>query len=450
MADRMKRFLTGFITGKKLAISSVGLAIVAAAAVFAFYEITKTTVTIVAAEEEVQASTHADTVEEVLEEHGIELGKHDQIEPALDTEIKNELDITITEAIEVQVLKDNDLKDVWTTAPTVEDLFAELEIEIGEHDFVHPSLERTLSSEMIVVHNEAFELTVYRDGEEENIWTTSTTVADFLNREDITLDELDRVEPEIHEYISESQEITVIRVEKVTDVVEETIDFATVTRNDSSLEEGKREVVQSGSDGTLAKHYEVTIEDGEEVSRELVKEEMIEEGEDRIVAVGTKQPVTVASRGSSSPSSSSSSSSSASSSSGSSSDSGSSGSSSGSSASSGSSSSQGSSGGSSSSDSGSSGGGSWQTFEATAYTADCSGCSGITATGINLRENPDAKVVAVDPSVIPLGSRVEIRGYGTYVAGDTGGAIQGRKIDIFMPSGAGSFGRKNVEVRILD
>jgi len=92
------------------------------------------------------------------------------------------------------------------------------------------------------------------------------------------------------------------------------------------------------------------------------------------------------------------------------------------------------------------------TVSATAYTAFCNGCSGITATGINLRANPGLKVIAVDPRVIPLGSKVYVDGYGYAVAGDTGGAIKGNKIDLFMPSqgNALKFGRKTVSVKILN
>lgn len=92
------------------------------------------------------------------------------------------------------------------------------------------------------------------------------------------------------------------------------------------------------------------------------------------------------------------------------------------------------------------------TMTATAYTASCAGCSGITATGINLKANPNQKVISVDPTVIPLGSKVWVEGYGEAIAGDTGGAIKGNKIDIFIPTKqeALNWGRKTVKVKILD
>ena len=92
------------------------------------------------------------------------------------------------------------------------------------------------------------------------------------------------------------------------------------------------------------------------------------------------------------------------------------------------------------------------TVEATAYTASCEGCSGITATGINLIENPNQKVISVDPSVIPFGSKVYVEGYGEAIAGDTGGAIKGNKIDVFIPNkqDAINFGRKQLKVTLLN
>jgi 3D (Asp-Asp-Asp) domain-containing protein len=92
------------------------------------------------------------------------------------------------------------------------------------------------------------------------------------------------------------------------------------------------------------------------------------------------------------------------------------------------------------------------TVKATAYTASCQGCSGITKTGINIKENPDKKVIAVDPSVIPLGSKVYVEGFGEATAEDTGSAIKGKRIDIFIPSeqDALDFGVKKLKVTILN
>ncbi|MFJ7664707.1 LysM peptidoglycan-binding domain-containing protein [Lysinibacillus sp. NPDC097162] len=90
--------------------------------------------------------------------------------------------------------------------------------------------------------------------------------------------------------------------------------------------------------------------------------------------------------------------------------------------------------------------------EASAYTASCDGCSGITSTGINLKTNPNTKVISVDPTVIPLGSKVYVEGYGEAIAGDTGGAIKGKRIDVFFPSqqDAIDFGVKQLKVTILN
>lgn len=92
------------------------------------------------------------------------------------------------------------------------------------------------------------------------------------------------------------------------------------------------------------------------------------------------------------------------------------------------------------------------TVEATAYTANCAGCSGTTATGVNLKANPNQKVIAVDPSVIPLGSKVYVEGYGEAVAADTGGAIKGNRIDVFVPAegDAQQFGRKSVKITVMN
>ncbi|MTH53167.1 hypothetical protein GKZ89_07050 [Bacillus mangrovi] len=90
------------------------------------------------------------------------------------------------------------------------------------------------------------------------------------------------------------------------------------------------------------------------------------------------------------------------------------------------------------------------TVHSTAYTASCDGCSGITKMGIDLNRFGEAKVIAVDPNVIPLGSIVEVEGYGKAIAGDIGGAINGAEIDVFFEdlSEALEWGTKSVKIRV--
>lgn len=101
-----------------------------------------------------------------------------------------------------------------------------------------------------------------------------------------------------------------------------------------------------------------------------------------------------------------------------------------------------------------------ETFEATFYTAFCpTGCSGITATGIdvsNTVNHEGKRIIAVDPSVIPLGSivRVTLKDGTSFeaTAQDTGGAIKGNRIDVLVASRdeAYKLGRQSAKVEIIN
>lgn len=92
-------------------------------------------------------------------------------------------------------------------------------------------------------------------------------------------------------------------------------------------------------------------------------------------------------------------------------------------------------------------------FNASAYTAKDPGCSRGTATGTEVKEG---RTLSVDPSVIPLGSKVKITSdfpgvSGEYIAEDVGGAIKGNRLDIFMEDRekALQFGRRDVVVEVI-
>lgn len=83
---------------------------------------------------------------------------------------------------------------------------------------------------------------------------------------------------------------------------------------------------------------------------------------------------------------------------------------------------------------------SYRTFVATAYSL-----RGRTASGEQVRRG----IIAADRRILPLGTVVHIEGMGTFVVKDTGGAIKGNRIDIWMPNGAMKFGRRRVQLRVI-
>jgi uncharacterized protein YabE (DUF348 family) len=321
------------------------------------------------------------------------------VNPGLNTTVKNQMKVTWTQAHQVTVKIGKDEQKVWTTASTVNELLKQEEIEVSKHDQVTPKLETDIIDGLEVDLDKAFQVQLNDGGKDKKVWSTSIMVADLLKQNKIQLSELDRVEPGKDALVKKGSQVKVIRVEKVTDVVEEKVDYAVVKRKDSSIDKGKEKVVSNGQEGKVKKHFEVVMENGKEVSRELVKTEKVSDSKDKIVAVGTRvNTQTVSRKKSSEPT------------------------------------------------------GKEFYVSSTAYTAFCSGCSGVTTTGYNLKENPNAKVIAVDPSVIPLGSKVWVEGYGYATALDTGGAINGNKIDVFFSSksSARGWGRKTVRIKIIN
>ncbi|RWR07179.1 ubiquitin-like domain-containing protein [Siminovitchia fortis] len=395
---------------RKLGLVVASFLVFTATLMILITEGTKKTVAVTLDGEQVVVKTHAETVGEMLEEMDVNVKETDYLSHEPNSVVQNNQSLIWEPAKPVTLTVGDDSEKVMTTARTVQQLLNEEDIKLGEHDKINISPAKNIFPNMTIEIEKAFQVVLNNGKDEEKVWTTSTTVADFLQQQDVELGELDRVEPGLDEMVSPDQSIDVIRVEKVTDVVEEPIDYDVVTKKDGNLEKGTEKVIQEGQEGLVKKEFEVTKENGKEVKRSLVSEERTKESKDKIVAVGTKVTAAPASQRKSSA-------------------------------------------GSQASTAAAPASERKEIYmNATAYTADCSGCSGVTSTGIDLRANPDAKVIAVDPSVIPLGSKVWVEGYGYAVAGDTGGAIKGNRIDVHVQSKgqASSFGRKQVKVRIID
>ena len=345
--------------------------------------------------------TRAKTVEALLEELEINPSEDDYLSHELTTNISSDMEVEYKEAVEVVVNDQANTTTYMTTASTVGEFLETENIQVASHDELSVASDEEITDTLTIDIDRAVKVSV-TDGTNEttDVYTTADTVEALLKEQQLELSDLDRVEPGIEKTVTADMAVDVIRVEEVTDVVEEEVAFSTVRKNDSSLTKGKEQVVASGSNGLVEKRYTVVLENGKEVSRELVSEDVKKEAAQRVVAVGTKAIQQAPSRGTSSAVA-----------------------------------------------------GKTITVEATAYNWDCATCDGrgLTATGYNLKANPDG-VIAVDPRVIPLGTKVYVEGYGYAIARDTGGAIKGNRIDVHMRSisAARQFGRQTVKVTIIE
>ncbi|PJZ02290.1 hypothetical protein CPT06_00195 [Bacillus vallismortis] len=411
ITQKMKKLFSVKLSKSKVILVAACLLLAGSGTAYAAHELTKQSVSVSINGKKKHIRTHAKTVGDLLETLDIETRDEDKITPAKQTKITADMDVVYEAAKPVKLTINGKEKTLWSTAKTVGALLDEQDVDVKEHDQIDPAIDTDISKDMLINIEPAFQVTVNDAGKQKKIWTTSTTVADFLKQQKMNIKDEDKIKPALDAKLTKGKaDITITRIEKVTDVVEEKIAFDVKKQEDASLEKGEEKVVQKGKEGKLKKHFEVVKENGKEVSRELVKEETAEQSKDKVIAVGTKQSSpkvekvsasgdskTVVSRSNEST-------------------------------------------------------GKVMTVSSTAYTASCSGCSGHTATGVNLKNNPNAKVIAVDPNVIPLGTKVHVEGYGYAIAADTGSAIKGNKIDVFFPekSSAYRWGNKTVKIKILN
>ncbi|WEG12742.1 ubiquitin-like domain-containing protein [Pullulanibacillus sp. KACC 23026] len=394
MTPRLKSLLSHH--GKKLIMGLLFIIIISASCLTAYAATTKN-ITIDANGKTIQASTHGKTVADVLKENGITVKPHDAVTPSLSSLAKDGTSIKWLPAIQVEVNHYGKTENLWTTAKNVGDFLSQEGMTVAPHDTVSPSPDTPLTEDLIIQVKKGIQVTLNVGGKAQDVWTTSKSVQELLDQQNITLGSKDKVKPSLDSIVVEGSHILVTRVTTKKKVVKKSVDYKVINKNDSSLKKGQSRVLREGENGEQAKTYEVTYENGKEVKRDLIKTELIKSPTNKIVANGTKvvQRAVSTSRSLAS---------------------------------------------------------SGKTIEmvSTAYSSDCKGCSGHTASGVSLHSG--AKVIAVDPRVIPLGTKVYVEGYGYAVAGDTGGAIKGNRIDIYFSSHseAKNWGYRRVQVRVLN
>ena len=238
------------------------------------------------------------------------------------------------------------------------------------------------------------DITLIVDGRTACIRTTAQTLGEALRDAGISLGPHDKIFPDPDVPVTDGMKARVTRIEVREVTVNEQIARQTVRKASSSLRPGHSRISDPGQDGLQKVTYRLTFADGKRVMKERLASEVIRPARPRIVLYGKGSPLP--SRGFFSRK--------------------------------------------------------VLMMTATAYDPGPRSCgpyaNGRTSTGLKAGKG----VVAVDPRVIPLGTKLYIEGYGFAVAGDTGSAIKGAKIDLGHDSYAAAlrFGRRPVVVHIID
>ena len=253
-------------------------------------------------------------------------------------------------------------------AHTVEGFLEENDIEFSEGDYVSQPLTAYISDGMKIKIDHATDFKITADGKTRKYRTLANTVSEALKDKNVKVGKNDIVEPGLDELLTKDMKIVIKRVKIKEETKEEKIEFKTVTKDDSSLDEGTTKVVTEGVEGKAKVTYKVTYVDGVESSRSEISRETLTAAVDKVVANGTRINFDGQSYS--------------------------------------------------------------RKLVVKAYAYHTGG--GWTAMSTPARVGE----IAVDPSVIPLGSEVYIEGVGARRAEDTGGDIIGNTIDIYMGSNA--------------
>lgn len=205
----------------------IALVVFASVISFVLYEGTKKSVAVDADGEQLEISTHAKTVADVLADANIEVADYDKVSPSLDTEISNGLEIKWEQAKKFVIEVDGEPKEIWTTEEKVADILAEANVAVTEHDKLSVDLDKQLTEGQTIAVDKAFNVVVV-DGanKEQKIWSVKQTVAEMLKQNNIKLNEFDRLNTKETALVAPGTKVAITRVEKKVDTVEEEVDFA--------------------------------------------------------------------------------------------------------------------------------------------------------------------------------------------------------------------------------
>lgn len=252
-----------------------------------------------------------DTVAEVLELENLELGQHDVVLPGPDTEVSDDMEISVAYGRPLEVTVDGERRVVWTTARTVGQALQMLDLGATDSK-LSTSRSTGITREGLTMEiATAKDVTITVAGTPQNI-RIAGTVADVLAEAGVTPDADDKVTPAPATELEDGMAVSFVAVEVKESSKNVAIDFTKKSVKTDDLFEGTTKVKTKGVDGVAREIYTDVYEDGKLVSSTLKETVVSTQPVQQVTLVGTKKRPVATTQSSSSSSSSSTSSSSSS------------------------------------------------------------------------------------------------------------------------------------------
>lgn len=383
----------------KKQLVSIGSLAVIGVTILLIWFLTKTPITITVDEKTVFLRTHAKTVAELLKKQGIPYSSRDKVSPSLTSSLTKGLHIEVRHAIPVTLLVGGKTKELFTTGKTVKEALTETKQVLSLWDKVEPPLSAALTSNIKIKITKAIPVTVIIGTSSKHLMTIQPTVSQLLQELKIDVGNNDKLVPPSSTAIIRPMTITLTRIRREHKTEKVALSYSSYMQFTTNLFRGERRVKKHGKNGLAEQAIEVVFANNKLFSKKVLSRKVLIKPQSEVILAGVKPHRFLAARG-----------------------------------------------GSSFMEDAS-----ILEMEASAYDPGPLSCgpyaNGYTSIGLKAGYG----IVAVDPSVIPLRTRLFIEGYGYAIAGDVGSAIKGYRIDLGFETRreALQFGRKRVKVYIL-
>lgn len=229
-----------------------------------------------------------DTVAEVLELEGITVGQHDVVLPAKDTAVSDGLQISVEHAHPLNLSVDGKDRTVWTTARTVGDALAQLDLNHAD------SLLSTSRSTPIGREGLSLDVTTAKDvkitaaGKTTDV-TIAGTVAEVLAKQGIKPDADDIVTPAASTALADGMQIKYVNVQVRNEQRDVKVPYEERTKKTDKLLKGEKEVKTKGAEGIRRETWAVTVHDGKPHAQKKTADKLVREPVDKVTLVGTKE-----------------------------------------------------------------------------------------------------------------------------------------------------------------